>query len=239
MVMLRAGFLLAMLLLCGCAPMTVAPGQTQAIKRVAVISAIGDKFTMKKIGITVFGNEEKEYPIGAWSIDEFVIGKVRSVLAGRYEVRAVPYDKSVFNSKSGADGVAEVVRSQLRSPDIDAYVVVNKGSAGYRNLNQSVYGLGVVEKAYLGSSAFHLHVIYWMTIVDGHTYSVIASAPAVPLSQTALALTEPIGGPAREVDKSWLPDGIEPAQNPRLKGAVTELLDRNLPGTIENLRLLQ
>jgi hypothetical protein len=239
MAILRASCLLAVLLLCGCAPTTVDPGRTQMIKRVAVISAIGDKFTMKKIGITVFGNEEKEFSIDAWRVDEFVIGKVRAVLAGRYDVRPVSYQKAAFNTKDGAQAVAEVVRSQSTSPDIDAYIVVTKGSANYRNSNQYVYGLGVVERAGLGDSAFHLHVIYWITVVDGHNYSVIASAPAVPLSQTLLAVTDAIGGLSRQIDKSWLPESTDPAQNLRLKGAVTELLDRNLPGTIESLKLLQ
>ena len=48
-----------------------------------------------------------------------------------------------------------------------------------------------------------------------------------------------IRGPSRELDKSWMPETLGATQNLRLKSAVTELLDRNLPGTIENLKLLQ
>ena len=48
-----------------------------------------------------------------------------------------------------------------------------------------------------------------------------------------------IRGPSREVDESWMPATLDAAQNMRLKSAVTELLDRNLPGTIANLKLLQ
>jgi hypothetical protein len=36
-----------------------------------------------------------------------------------------------------------------------------------------------------------------------------------------------------------MPATLDAAQNTRLKSAVTELLDRNLPGTIANLKLLQ
>jgi hypothetical protein len=36
-----------------------------------------------------------------------------------------------------------------------------------------------------------------------------------------------------------MPASLDAAQNVRLKGAVTEMLDRSLPGTIEVLKLLQ
>jgi len=36
-----------------------------------------------------------------------------------------------------------------------------------------------------------------------------------------------------------MPPTLDAAQNVRLKSAVTELLERNLPTTIENLKLLQ
>jgi hypothetical protein len=65
----RAGFLLAVLLLCGCAPMSVAPDQMRSIRRVAVISMIGDKFTVQKLSLNLFEGKQKTIPIGAWGID--------------------------------------------------------------------------------------------------------------------------------------------------------------------------
>ena len=91
MAMFRAVFLLAVLLLCGGAGPMMTTDKTAAIRRVAVMSAVGDKFTVRKIGITVFGNDEKEFPIDAWGIDQFVVNKMRSVLARRFEVRPVAY----------------------------------------------------------------------------------------------------------------------------------------------------
>jgi hypothetical protein len=236
---LRTLGLLVSVFLGACAPMTVAPIQSQAIKRVAVISAVGDTFTVKKIGITVFGNEQKEFPIEPWGVDEFVVNKLRGVLSARFDVRPMAYQRSAFNAGSGTQAIADVVRVQSRSQDIDAYIVVSKGSAHYRNSNQNVYGLGVVERAGLGDSAVHLHAIYWMTVVDGHSYSVMASAPAVPLGQTLLSVTDAIGGLSRQIDKSWIPDSVDPVQNAKLKGAVLELLDQNLPGTLQNLKIME
>src|SRR5690348_16719865 len=86
MTMIRAGVLLAVLLLCGATGPMVTTEKIAAIRRIAVMSAVGDKFTVRKIGITVFGNDEKEFPIDAWGIDPFVVNKVRSILAGRLAV---------------------------------------------------------------------------------------------------------------------------------------------------------
>ena len=237
MTILRASCLLAMLLLCGCAPTTVAPEQMHAIRRVAVISAIGDKFTVKKIGITVFGNDEKDFAIDAWGIDAFVVNKVRSVLAGRFEVRPVAYQPSALAKDATAVNIVESVRAQSAPADIDAYVVVTKDSSPFGTSNQSLSGLGIVQNSGL-VGAVNLYALYSMTVVDGHNLSVAARSQAFPVGQMLLSMKS-IRGPSRELDESWIPTTLDASQNIRLKNAVVELLDRNLPGTIENLKLTQ
>jgi hypothetical protein len=238
MAIFRIGSLLAVLLLCGCAPSMVAPEKMQGIRRVAVISAIGDKFTVKKVGFTVFGNDQKDFPIDAWGIDPFVVGKVRSVLAGHFEVRPFAYQRAAFDTTgNNFDKIADAVRAQARSTDIDAYIVVSKGFSQYAGTNQSVHGLGILEHSALGTGVW-VHALYWITVVDGHTFAVVANASAFPLDQTMLSF-EAIKGPSRKVDESWMPTTLDAAQNVRLKSAVTDLLDRNLPGTIESLKLTQ
>ena len=238
MAMFRAGCLLAVLLLCGCAPTTVAPEQMRSIRRVAVMSAIGDKFTVKKIGITVFGNDQKDFPIDAWGIDQFVVNKVQSVLASHFEVRPVTYQKfALHTTGNNFDKVAESVRSQATSADIDAYIVVTKGFSAVGTSNQSIEGLGILETSGLAGGVY-LYALYWITVVDGHNFTVVANSPAFPLGQTVLSM-QAIRGPSRELDASWMPATLDAGQNVRLKSAITELLDRNLPGTIESLKLLQ
>jgi hypothetical protein len=54
------GCLLALLLaglLAGCAIATVEPGQIANVKHVAIISALGDRFMVKKMGVTIFSND--------------------------------------------------------------------------------------------------------------------------------------------------------------------------------------
>ena len=80
----------------GCAGYLVAflppaAAKYENVRRIGVISAIGDLFTAQKVGVTAFGNDVKELSIAPWNIDAFVIAKVRSALAGRFEVRPVSY----------------------------------------------------------------------------------------------------------------------------------------------------
>src|SRR6266545_2488431 len=68
----------------------------ETVRRVGVISALGDTFAVQKVGITVFGNDQKEFAIDSWKIDDFVIGKVRAALGKRFDVRPVTYQKAAF-----------------------------------------------------------------------------------------------------------------------------------------------
>jgi len=38
-----------------------------------VIPLLGDRFVVRKIGVTVFGNEEKEIPVDGWGLDDLVV----------------------------------------------------------------------------------------------------------------------------------------------------------------------
>jgi hypothetical protein len=221
-----AGVALAVLLW-GCAEVSAAPG---AIKRVAVISMIGDKFTTQKIGLNLLEGRQKTIPIGAWGIDQFVVNKVRKVLGGRFEVRPLAY-RPVPDANDVAVKIVEGVRAQSAPTGIDAYIVVTK-SMVTDNSRQQYYGLGIVDHALIGHRV-ELYVLYDITVVDGHDLSVVAS------TQKFFAMTPPASRAWRKLDESAMPATLDAAQNMRLKTVVTELLDRTLPATIESLKLRQ
>ncbi len=222
MAMFRMGFVLAVLLW-GCAGASAA-----SIKRVAVISMIGDTFTTQKISLNLFDAKQKTIPIGAWGIDQFVVSKLRKVLAGRFEVRPLAY-RPVADANDVAVKIVEGMRAQSAPKDIDAYIVVTKSTV-QDNSNQRYYGLGIVDHAVIGHRV-ELYVLYDITVVDGHDLSVVAS------TQKVFAMTQPASRAWRALDETWMPATLDAAQNMRIKGAVTELLDRTLPATIESLKL--
>jgi hypothetical protein len=222
MPMFRVGVLLA-LLLSSCTEVSAA-----SIKRVAVISMIGDNFTTQKISLNLLDAKQKTIRIGAWGIDQFVVGKLRKVLAGRFEVRPLAY-RPVADANDVAVKIVEGVRAQSAPKDIDAYIVVTK-SMVQDNSNQKYYGLGIVDHAVIGHRV-ELYVLYDITVVDGHDLSVVAS------TQKFFTMTQPASRAWRALDESWMPATLDAAQNMRLKGAVTELIDHSLPATIESLKL--
>src|SRR5271165_5485258 len=49
-------------------------------KCIGVLSAIGDSFSLQKIGITAFGNERNKVAIDSWQIDNLVMGKISAFM---------------------------------------------------------------------------------------------------------------------------------------------------------------
>ena len=93
-----AAFLL--LLAGGCTLGVVSPEALKTIekaKTVGVISAVGHKFALKKVGITVFGNELNEVAIDSWGVDDAVANKVSAVLGRRFAVKRISYPRGSFD----------------------------------------------------------------------------------------------------------------------------------------------
>ena len=94
--------LMAAALLVGCVPRSVdsellaRSAQGGGRKSIGVISAIGQKLGVKKVGITVFGNEYTDVPIDSWQIDDHVSQKVSAILAKRYDARRIAMPKDVL-----------------------------------------------------------------------------------------------------------------------------------------------
>ena len=233
----RVGRLLAVLLLCGCAGVPGVPlTDMRSVKRVAVIAILGDKFAVQKISLNPFDSKPKPMPIAAWGIDQFVVKKVGSVLGRRFEVRPLVY-QPVPDANDVAVKVVEGVRNQTGQTDIDAYIVVTQGlfEEGYGYTRKRYFGLGIVEHLVAFKPKVDLYVLYDITVVDGHDLSVVASTQ----NGFATGPTRWMNVEWRGLDDTWMPASLDAAQNLRLKGAVTEILDRNLPATIESLKLLQ
>jgi hypothetical protein len=47
---------------------------------IGVFPLLGDRFEVKKIGITVFGNEFKEITVDNWGLDDLVVERVRAAV---------------------------------------------------------------------------------------------------------------------------------------------------------------
>jgi hypothetical protein len=72
------------------------PSAAESTKCIGVVSAIGDTFHLRKIGITVFNNDSNTVPIESWQIDNLVISKISTFLSKSWTVRRVNYPKGAF-----------------------------------------------------------------------------------------------------------------------------------------------
>src|SRR5262245_2849348 len=76
--------------------LTASIAQGSQRKSICIISAIGDTYSLQKIGLTVFGNALDKVPIEAWGIDAFVASKIGAQLSHRFDARKIDYPKGAF-----------------------------------------------------------------------------------------------------------------------------------------------
>jgi len=233
-------FLLLMLGAC----VGVAP-HVEGVRTLGIVSAIGDKFYLRKVGFTVFGNESQDFAADSWGIDELMTSKLHAALADRFEVRPVTYRRAAFVNLEnrlaiGVDRLrAETVRAEVSPQGLDAYLVVTKGIGQFGQTNQILLGLGLVEgPTIFKADNIYVHAYYALSMVDGHAWTL--SSP----TYSSLPGGQGLFGPRpkavmRQVDQSWWPASLDAASNERLKAAVVELIDQSLPNTLQRMQLVQ
>jgi hypothetical protein len=233
--------LFVLLILAACAG--VAPN-VEGVRTIGIVSAIGDKFYLRKVGFTVFGNESQEMAIDSWGIDDLMTAKIRAALTPRFDVRPVSYRRAVFANVENRLSLvteqlrAETVRAEVSPPGLDAYLIVTKASAPYGQTNQTLTGLGIVEGFQLGDPLVYMYAFHSISVVDGHEWSVSRGTYATVPDEPGL-FGPRFKGASRKLDKSWWPTSLDAASNQRLKGVVVELIDQSLPGTLQKMQLVR
>src|SRR5262249_30197985 len=217
--------LFVLMLLAACAGM--AP-KVEGVRTIGIVSAIGDKFYLRKVGFTVFGNESQEIAIDSWGIDELMTSKIRAALAGRFDVRPVKYRRAPFADapKRLAIGVeplrAETVRAEVTPQGLDAYLIVTKASAPYGQTNQMLTGLGIVQGFKFGDPLVYEYAYYSISLADGHDWTLSRGTFATVPGEAGLFWPR-LQGASRPLDKTWLPASLDAGSHGRLKGVVVAL----------------
>jgi hypothetical protein len=208
-------------------------------KCIGVLSAIGDSFSLQKIGLTVLGNERNKVPIDSWQIDNLVVGKISAFLGKSWSVRPISYPKGTFATLEQDHGLfynydaelTEIIRRVTSSTKCDHYVVVLKTSSRYGTSNQSLYGLGILEVGaplHPWDHIDYLHALYVIRVYDGQTFAKLGERRA---SFDEWHFSD-IQGPFRQVDNSsWPQPGAAPGAAVRegLRSLVEKSLDVTMP----------
>jgi hypothetical protein len=216
---------------------------------IGVISAIGDQFTVQKIGFTVFGNEQAQAPIDSWGLNDLVVARVRAAAGSSAgAVRNIAHARDAFTrtEQSGSlfrDAKGELgnaVRQIATGSHCGRYVLVQSSTSQFSNLNQSVRGVGIVNWGNPIKDHTYLFALSYIRVYDGQSFEVIkqgaASTDDESLMSRALML-QPVRGPSRELDNTSFPSTpAEAAGNPALRDGVRALLttslDKTLPGML-------
>jgi hypothetical protein len=244
---MRRGAFVLLLLGCGaCTAIGTGAPKLREFKTVGVISAVGDTLTLTKAGLTgLERGEQRVYSIESWGIDDLIASRAASLLSRRFQVQAVTYKRAAFAALERnnpvvvvdllrRDKIKDLVRTEAAPQGLDVYVVITKGTSRYGNGGRYVGGVGMVSHSAVLNSYNQIHALYLVTVVDGRTFSVLERRSAAPLDNTEIVR---LGGPSRMVDNTMLPAETGAAGNEKLKDAVTDLVERSLPATLESLRL--
>jgi hypothetical protein len=236
-----------LLLVCSaCTVIGTAAPKLQEFKTVGIVSAVGDTLTVTKAGLTGLENDERSYSIEPWGIDDLIVGRASTLLSRRFQVQPVTYKRAAFAALERDNPVAvvnllrddpikDLMRTQAAQQGLDAYVVITKGKSPYGSRGRTVAGIGVINNASLLNSYSQVYALYVIRVIGGREFSVMDRRSAVPLDNTQIARLE---GPSRMVDDAFLPTSIGATGNEKLKAAVTDLIERSLPATLESLRLV-
>jgi hypothetical protein len=236
--------LLALLAHSGCASIQ-GTSRLQGIKTIAIISAVGDKFTFTESGLTGLDNAPRSFSVEAWGIDEQIVARATSVLGQHFQVQNVTYQRELFaapervSSIPGADLVREdplkeLVRSHVSPQGLDAYVVISKATLKYGTRGVPVNGIGLIRHRALLDSSAMVHALYVIRVIDGHSFRTIDKKSAGPVDNSSIVR---LTGPSRMFDAAELPPIADPLQNESLKAAVSDLINRSLEPTLRDLRL--
>jgi hypothetical protein len=227
------GVLVALLLVVGgCAgglgaPSVEASKTIAQARTVGVISAVGHKFALQKMGITVFGNELNEVPI-SWGIDDAVAGKVSALLSGRYAVRRISPPAGL-----DADNAQDIVRKIAASQKHDLYVVVARSSAPFGSSNQIVTGLGMIEAGgIIYPDNVTLFAVTTVLVYDGRTFERLGWQRT---GVEGISIGKTINAPTRSLDRTWWPATPQAVHNEKLKAAARALAVEGLSATIPQI----
>jgi len=156
--------------------------------QIGVISAIGEKFAVQKVGLTVFGNELTEVPIDAWSLNDLVVARVRAATSGVH-VRKIAYPKGAFEPyyhpptrlfRNDDEELTAVVRQVAASSNCARYFVFTTYAAQLQGTNQSLPGIGVLHHGSGPFSNTSLFANFVVRVFDGQSFA-IAKRPSADL----------------------------------------------------------
>lgn len=211
--------------------------------QIGVIPAIGDKFVLEHIGLTVFGNEFTDAPIESWGLDDLVVARARAAAPGK-SVRRIAYARDAFEPfyhpprelfRDASHDLIDVVRRVAANTSCERYLVVVRFTGQVPGTNQSAHGIGLLTN--WASGAFknaQLFSFISVVVYDGRTFAK-REDPIGFGARLAAHLSNPMKSdffePLKDFEVPATPEAV--AGNSRLRDGARAMLaaklDKELP----------
>jgi hypothetical protein len=162
---------------CGSVPDVAPPELVQRMRKVAVVSTVGDVFVRTYVGATAFGNEVSERRVPDWGLDaayERQLGEALARLGGVTVVKA-PHDAAAFAAVNPVGGglpqwalLASTTRQHCSAHGLDGVVVLAKWGR---------HGVGVAARRGGPGRGSHLSLTAQLGLYDCRTGQLAAARP--------------------------------------------------------------
>ncbi|MCC1498337.1 hypothetical protein [Alcanivorax sp. 1008] len=178
-------YLLALvLLLQGCSTTPRAPFDYNEVKRVGVVSIMGDTAGYYRLGMTVFGNNRGEFKVADANLDALYQENIERALAAmeRYEVVHLEYDPAALIAREEEEvkrsfgdalwqrahwKLADHLKEMAGQHQLDAILVLAPGRA-YTGTNVSPEGISVYFGGLAGNVSWcHIGAYSNLSLVNG------------------------------------------------------------------------
>src|SRR5579871_5629428 len=148
--------------------------------QIGVIPAIGDKFVLEHIGLTVFGNEFTDASVGSWGLDDLVVARARAAAPGR-SVRRITYARDAFEPfyhpprelfRDASHDLVDVIRQIAANTHCERYLVVVRFTGQVPGTNQTAHGIGLLTNWASGTLKYaQLFSFVAIAVFDGKTFA--------------------------------------------------------------------
>ncbi len=212
----------------------------QAVKTVGIISAVGDRFTFAKGGLSGPDNPCPSLSISSWGLDDVIARQTAAALSGRFQVRPLTYNRAAFAAVKESpikavtlvhgDPFRKLVETEVSPQGLDAYVVITRSKANFGGGARTLEGVGLITYATLVESYSFAYAVYEIRVIDGKTFDIIEKMAAGPLDDAEVRF----GGPSLPADESLVHCG---SPDEVLRKAIVDLIDQSLPAILSDMHL--
>lgn len=206
-------------------------------KQLCTVSAIGESFTLKRIGIMVFGNEQNKVAIPDWKIDERVNALIAQLVPKKFQVKRLPLPSGGFTSlyKEGnrdyRDDIGSVLRQIAGTANCDYILLVYSGGSQYASSNQFLGGLGVVQVPSLGDVTRFVHALPLLLVYDGRSFQILREERHLAIE----TLFDPIHGPHKRLTGPFTENMSDMLKDRTVRETTWALLEADLVKTVPKL----